>query len=251
MNSDRTLIVNADDFGRSAGINRGIIRAFEHGVVTSASLMVRWPLASAAAAYARRWPALSLGLHLDLGEWSYRDGDWAPLYEVVRLDDPIAVEREAQDQLAAFRQLVGANPTHLDSHQHIHRREPIRSVLLEMARRLDVPLRHECSVRYCGDFYGQDADGSSLPANLTADYFISILSRLPSGITELCCHPAEEEQLDTMYCRERVQELRILCDPQTRAAIIRLGIEPSSFKSLRLSRGQGSHELDQCIRSAP
>jgi predicted glycoside hydrolase/deacetylase ChbG (UPF0249 family) len=43
------LIVNADDFGQSAGINRGIIAAHEQGMVTSASLMVRWPAAHEAA----------------------------------------------------------------------------------------------------------------------------------------------------------------------------------------------------------
>lgn len=251
MSSERTLIVNADDFGRSAGINRGIIRAFEHGVVTSASLMVRWPFSSEAAEYAGGRPALSLGLHLDFGEWAYRDGDWAPVYEVVGIDDPHAIRREAHDQLATFRRLVGAHPSHLDSHQHVHRREPIRSVLLEMARALDLPLRHECLVRYCGEFYGQDVDGSPLPANLTPEYFVSLLSQLPSGITELCCHPGEEEELDTMYCRERVQELRILCDPQTRAAVIRLGIELSSFNSSRLTWGQGWRERNQYIRSAP
>ena len=39
----RAAIVNADDFGQSAGINRGIVEAHERGIVTSASLMVRWP----------------------------------------------------------------------------------------------------------------------------------------------------------------------------------------------------------------
>ena len=50
----RYLIVNADDFGQSHGVNRGIIEAHERGVVTSASLMVRWPAARKAAAYARK-----------------------------------------------------------------------------------------------------------------------------------------------------------------------------------------------------
>ena len=46
-------IVNADDFGQSPGITRGVIAAHERGIVTSASLMVRWPSANEAAAYAR------------------------------------------------------------------------------------------------------------------------------------------------------------------------------------------------------
>src|SRR4051794_16830036 len=48
---DRYVIVNADDFGQSRGINRGIILAHEQGIVTSASLMVRWAAAAEAAAY--------------------------------------------------------------------------------------------------------------------------------------------------------------------------------------------------------
>ena len=49
----RRLIVNADDFGQSPGVNRGIIEAHQHGIVTSASLMVSWPAAAEAAAYGR------------------------------------------------------------------------------------------------------------------------------------------------------------------------------------------------------
>src|ERR1700722_19032593 len=59
---DRYVIVNADDFGQSRGINQGIIQAHEQGIVTSASLMVRWAGAAEAAAYGRAHPNFSLGL---------------------------------------------------------------------------------------------------------------------------------------------------------------------------------------------
>ena len=62
MTAAHCLIVNADDFGQSPGVNRGIIEAHEHGIVTSASLMVRWPAAASAAAYAREHARLGLGL---------------------------------------------------------------------------------------------------------------------------------------------------------------------------------------------
>src|SRR5438034_11679377 len=78
----RYLIVNADDFGQSAGVNRGIIEAHKAGIVTSASLMVCWPAAVQAAAYARKHPALSLGLHFDFGEWIYHQDNWDNVYEV-------------------------------------------------------------------------------------------------------------------------------------------------------------------------
>ena len=110
MGTQRCLIVNADNFGRSFGVNRGIIEAHEGGIVTSASLMVRWPATTEAAAYGREHRNLGLGLHFDLGEWTHRDGGWAPVYEVVPADDIAAVTDELAPQLATFRQLVGGIP---------------------------------------------------------------------------------------------------------------------------------------------
>jgi predicted glycoside hydrolase/deacetylase ChbG (UPF0249 family) len=233
MSGRKYLIVNADDFGRSPSVNRGIIKAHECGIVTSASLMVRWPAAAAAAAYGQEHPRLSLGLHVDLSEWTYRKGEWVPLYEVVPVADLNAVEGEVSHQLLTFRRLVGKNPTHMDSHQHVHLREPIRSVMIETARNLGVPLRHCGSrARYCGDFYGQTAEGTSLPDMISVGHLIEILSGLPAGLVELGCHPGEGNDLDTMYLREREIETMVLCDPQVRAAIATMRTELCSFGDL-------------------
>ena len=91
MSGARVLIVNADDLGLSPGVNAGIIEAHLRGIVTSASLMVRQPAAREAARLARAHPGLSVGLHLDLCEWQYRDGVWQLEYEVVALQDEVAV----------------------------------------------------------------------------------------------------------------------------------------------------------------
>ncbi|HWC86586.1 MAG TPA: ChbG/HpnK family deacetylase, partial [Solirubrobacteraceae bacterium] len=64
--SERVLIVNADDFGASAGINDGIVEAHASGIVTSTSLMVMGAAADHAVALAREHPALGIGLHLEL-----------------------------------------------------------------------------------------------------------------------------------------------------------------------------------------
>src|SRR5437763_9883092 len=121
----RYLIVTADDFGQSAGVNAGVFEAHERGIVTSASLMVRWPASGAAAAYARGHPRLSVGLHVDLAEHSYVDGEWQARYEVVATDDASAVQEEVERQLARFRDLVGRHPTHLDPDQPVHRADPV------------------------------------------------------------------------------------------------------------------------------
>src|SRR5206468_3886617 len=52
------LVVNADDFGACAGVNRGIVEANRHGIVTSASLMVEMPGSEEAAAMTQECPAL-------------------------------------------------------------------------------------------------------------------------------------------------------------------------------------------------
>jgi predicted glycoside hydrolase/deacetylase ChbG (UPF0249 family) len=232
MAEKKYLIVNADDFGQSRGINRGIIEAHEHGIVTSASLMVRWPAAAEAVAYSRNRPELSLGIHIDLGEWKYQEGSWTPLYKVVRMDDADAIANEVSKQLSLFRALVGNEPTHIDSHQHVHLREPARTVLLTMSRYLGIPLRHLGSVvRYCGDFYGQNDDGSSLSQLISVDHLIRLLTHLSANVTELGCHPGDASDLDTMYRHERELELRALCDSKVRAAIPSLGLELCSFNT--------------------
>jgi chitin disaccharide deacetylase len=232
MPSGRCLIINADDFGQSRGVNRGIVKAYEDGIVTSASLMVRWPAASEAAAYGQSHPQLDLGLHLDLGECAYRDGNWVALYEVVPLDES-AVAAEISSQLRTFHRLVGRDPTHIDSHQHVHLKEPVRPLLEEVARTLGIPLRH-CSptVRYCGDFYGQTATGSPLPHLIASEALINILAALPPGITELGCHPGEDGDLNTMYRIERAQEVKALCDRRVREAVLAQAIELCSFADL-------------------
>jgi predicted glycoside hydrolase/deacetylase ChbG (UPF0249 family) len=225
------LIVNADDFGQSSGINRGIIEAHEHGIVTSASLMTRWPAAVEAARYARTHSELSVGLHLDLGEWVYREGNWTPVYSVVPLGDIEAVTKEIVGQLANFRQLVGRDPSHIDSHQHVHLRELARSALLDIARDLHSPIRHlSTEVHYCGNFYGQTAEGSPLPEFITVEALLDILAALPEGLTELGCHPAKEADLETMYADERLKELAALCDARLRKLITKANIQLCSFR---------------------
>ena len=227
------LIVNADDFGQSAGINRGVITAHRDGIVTSASLMVRWPAATEAAVYARKHPSLSVGLHIDLGEQILRAGEWVPLYSVVPVQDESAVRDEISRQLGLFDRLVGHAPTHLDSHQHVHLREPARALLVEIAERLGVPLRN-CSreVSYCGSFYGQADDGTPLRDVISVDGLIRILETLPPGCTELACHPAAQCDLQTLYSQERLEELKVLCDPSLRTAIATMGFVLRSFADL-------------------
>ena len=224
----RYLIVNADDLGRSSGINAGVYESHARGIVTSASLMVRWPDAGEAAEWARTEPRVSVGLHLDLGEWLYEDNEWGVTYEVVPLDDADAVEEEVRRQLEMFRDLTGRFPTHLDSHQHVHRAGPATFVAENIATELGVPLRDRSPlVRHCGSFYGQTSDGRPLPEVISVANLIDILSDLPPGVTELACHPGRDGT--PPYASERAREVAVLCDPRLRAFLAEERILLRSF----------------------
>ena len=233
MSAACRLVVNADDFGRSAAINRGVLHAHRDGIVTSASLMVRYAAAARAAAAARSHGQLGLGLHLDLGEWEYRDGEWRSVYDVARTDDRDAVEAELARQLTEFERLVGAPATHIDSHQHVHRDEPVRAAVQRTADALGVPVRHAPGVRYCGAFYGQGRRGEPLPELICVDALVALVADLGDGVTELACHPADDVDFESSYATERALELRTLCDPRVAAAVRERGAQLCSFHDLR------------------
>ena len=226
----RSVIVNADDFGLSEGTNRGIIEAHERGIVTSTSLMVRQPAVASAVAYGKVHPEFSIGLHLDLGEWEWRDGEWFQTYEVVATDDAAAVAAEIGRQLETFHRLLGRAPTHLDSHQHVHQHEPVRAAALAAATRLGVPLRGVAGgITFCGHFYGHGPKGSAFPDGISVENLLRLLRELPTGTTELSCHPGLDESLASCYRNERIIEVQTLCDPRVRATLQSEDIRLSGF----------------------
>ena len=231
--AERLLIVNADDFGLSHGVNAGVRQAHEQGIVTSAGLMVRGRAATEAAEYARRTPTLSLGLHVDLGEWEYAEGGWRERYQLYARDDTAAARAEARAQLEMFRGLVGRDPTHLDSHQHLHMGTAAALVLAEIGEELDVPVRHLTDgIRYIGEFYGQSDRGDPHPEGVAPATLVQLIRRLGPGVTEIGCHPAVTVDFESVYGRERVIELETLCDPELRRVLADEEIELRSFSEL-------------------
>jgi predicted glycoside hydrolase/deacetylase ChbG (UPF0249 family) len=195
--------------------------------------MVYWPDAEQAATQARLHSRLSVGLHLDLAEWKQLDGEWSPRYERIDMADTAAVRREVEQQLNGFRALMGRDPSHIDSHQHLHLRESVRPVVAETAHALGIPFRFESDeIRYCGSFYGQDEFGRPVWRAVSTEALIEILEQIPEGFTELCCHPGDWSDFENEYNAERVREVETLCDPRVRAAVQRLRIQLCSFRDV-------------------
>lgn len=224
----RLLIVNADDFGLSRGVNRGIIEAHERGIVTSASLMVNRPAAQDAAEAARRHPDLGLGLHVELRRRHVSRRPWTR----IRSGDARrrSVEAELAAQLERFRRIVDRDPTHLDSHQHRHRAPELREVFAAAGEELGVPVRQlDDEIAFCGEFYGHDGAGREAPEKIAPAALVALLEGLGDGVTELGCHPGYDDGIDAWYRQGRAQEVATLCDPAVRDAVDRLGFRLVSF----------------------
>jgi predicted glycoside hydrolase/deacetylase ChbG (UPF0249 family) len=141
--------------------------------------------------------------------------------------------KELRGQLEEFRRLVERDPSHIDSHHHRHRIEPLTPLFLDLAQELDVPLRHFTpAIRFCGDFYGQDGQGRPHPEAIRPETLVGLLRGVSSGITELGCHPGYTDGLKAWYREERVQEIDSLCDPRVAAAADQLGVTLISFREI-------------------
>src|SRR5215472_3344931 len=157
------------------------MEVYERGALTSASLMIGMPAAREAVALAKTAPNLGVGLHLEL-----TNEDATPK---VDFDDSRACAAEIDAQIAAFCDAMGALPTHLDTHQNVHRDERLRPLFVEAAARYDLPLREHSPVRYFSNFYGQ-WDDIAHPEHISIESLLYMLRQeLHHGITELSCHP--------------------------------------------------------------
>ena len=150
----RRLIVNADDFGLTTGINRAIVEAHENGIVSSATLMANAAKFDEAAAHAQRSPQLGVGCHVMLVDGTplrdpatlptlARDGQFASQLSGVALRawtgriSSSEVEHEVAAQLGKLRE-AGIAVTHVDTHKHTHVLPAILRPLLRAARQCGV-----------------------------------------------------------------------------------------------------------------
>lgn len=209
----RLLVVNADDFGLARGVNDGIIEAHLNGIVTSASLMVQRHSAVEAANLADAHPELSVGLHFE------DDG-------TADVDDPAQAERAFAAQLERFRELIGRDPTHVDSHHHVHAERGRLGTFKQLVEPIGIPLRHAGQVRYIGGFWGQPD-----PGHVRRAFLLQLIEAdAGEGFSELGCHPARiSDDLRSSYLHERAIELRTLTEPGLRDELESTGVRLVSF----------------------
>ncbi|MGE8205363.1 chitin disaccharide deacetylase [Heyndrickxia sp. NPDC080065] len=245
------LIINADDFGLSRGVNYGIIESHKNGIVTSTTLMVNMPAAEHAVNLVKNCPSLGVGVHLNLtaGKPIHTNvpslindrGYFHHNRDLLKKGNWMDLEKELRAQIEYFYTL-GLEPTHIDTHHNIHANEPISSIVESISKEYVLPVRQLTNTNkskqipeFCSDFHKDNA---------TYETLVSIFKRVQKSPIEMMCHPGfiDETLLNlSSYNLPRIRELSILIDNKTKEAVNKYDIQlkcyktfcPSSFMDLR------------------
>ncbi len=154
--SQKYLIINADDFGWSRGVNDGIIESHLNGVLTSTTLFANAPATRDAISLAEKYPSLEVGIHLSYTPWqpilpismlsSIFKKDGSAKFSTPLLWASAALMRSVRDQLylhfksqIEHLKMQGLNPTHIDTHKHLHYFPAVMEIVCKLANEFDIP----------------------------------------------------------------------------------------------------------------
>ena len=245
------LIVNADDFGLTPGCNAGIVKGLTEGIISDTTIMINSQYAPDAVRLFKEQGLNRAGLHLNL---SY-GAPVSPPGEVASLVDdkglfPRKIDRSIPNMKAAEIERVlwaqmdkflatGLTLTHIDSHHHAHAYPQAIDIVIDMAKKQGVPLRHTDEVKakimaagvkttdyFSMDFYGEKA---------TMENLTGIIKKYETGVLEIMSHPGESEELIfsiSSYNVARTRELAIMTSAEMKNFLAANNIELISFAEL-------------------
>ena len=270
--TDKLLIINGDDTGMCHAANVATIDSLEHGLMTSATIMVPCPWFTEIARYAEVNPRKDFGVHLcHTSEWQvYRWRPVAPLGKVPGLVDkegylwrsvpevyqhatPGEALTEARAQVRKALD-AGIDITHLDTHMGALNFDPrYAQVYLKLGKEFNLPLRMPSQVT-AARFGFTDlreqfaAEGIVFPDYLIYDeldeeksgvkqFWMKILRNLKPGVTELFIHaakPTEELRHITNSWKIRSEEYEVFTNDDSLRKLVRdLGIIRIGYRPLR------------------
>lgn len=267
----KKLIINADDFGFSEAFNYGVIHAFEHGILTSASIMPNMDAAVHAAALAKMHPKLCISQHTNIVQGNccadpaaipsivrpdgsfYRSGEYMadgfakPNSTGTRVADKEDFKRETRAQLERFKQLLGYYPVHIEGHSILS--AAIMQGLGEVAKEygmhmmtfdnahqegyMDVWYPFDPEVAKAVGFFENDC--------LSAEGIIKLLEYFKSTDHEICaihCHPGYVDATimdNSTLVLPRCRDLLALCDPRVAEWIKNNGIELIRYDDIKIA----------------
>jgi predicted glycoside hydrolase/deacetylase ChbG (UPF0249 family) len=247
MIPSRFLIINADDLGISPEVNRGIFIAYEKGVITDASLLIKGPYTQQALKMIKKNPSFQVGIHIDLDPllgWKSPGIERLPrrkLLEMMNEPDFIReIKHEVDKQMTDFLD-AGLIPSHIDTHHHVHGFPQIFEVLVESMDRHGIK-----AIRFSKDGYsllGRDEIRITTeqahwmedalrekkimhPHHLIDPIIPFFLKEIPAGVSELMVHPSMGGD------QWRQRDFEMLMDPLFLSTVQDEGIQLISFAEL-------------------
>jgi predicted glycoside hydrolase/deacetylase ChbG (UPF0249 family) len=250
MISPRFLIINADDLGISAEVNRGIFIAHEKGVVTDASLLIKGPYVHLAMEMIKKRPSFPVGIHIDLDPllgWKSPGIERLPRQKLLAMmkeaDFVAKIKKEIDQQVTVFLE-EGLIPSHVDTHHHVHGFPQIFELLVDavvkhgikairfskkgytLLGREDIPIAPE-HARWMEDTLCEKKIFH--PHHLIDPLFPFSLKEIPTGVSELMVHPS----IGGDQWRQR--DFEMLMDPLFLRTVQDEGIQLISFSELASS----------------
>ena len=150
----KKIIINADDFGLTASVTRGVLKAHKCGIVSSTTVMVNRPYAQKALNLSKFYPKLGVGLHLVfnkdkptlksskvktlINENGYFHKDTFQFKEKISLSE---LKKEFINQVLTFKKFSGKLPDHIDCHHWGILYPPFFKIYIEVAEKFNIPVR--------------------------------------------------------------------------------------------------------------
>ncbi|MGX7777088.1 carbohydrate deacetylase [Streptococcus pluranimalium] len=244
----KQVIINADDFGYSPAVNAGIVKAYQDGILTSTTLMANMPGCLEAVELAKKNPGLGVGVHMVLtcgqamtkGKTISQNGHFYSLKDYQEYRSQIDDEEIFEEWCHQIDYLLekGLQPTHIDSHHHLHTFPENLVITKRIAQKYQLPMRNAYDLE----------KNVSLPYQIGATGFLD-LSNYPNirdlshsfeelkpecldeiravldlvkdnAITELMVHPAYVDEIlyfNSSFNVQRIKEVSLLCDKHVAA----------------------------------
>ncbi len=277
------LIVNADDLGFETGVNRAIFEGHDRGIVTSTSLMAGGSAFDEAVAGALARPRLGVGVHLALHELRPvlardaipdlvgDDGRLKPLGQVVRalLLGRIPLEQAEAEYSGQIERVLaaGIQPTHLDSHCHLHALPALARIVHALGARFGIPCARKPEMDSLEDLRGAPLSrwpvsvmissssrvairgidhalrtparfvGLARSGEIDERWLVRVIETLePGSVAELMVHPGDgsgegDPDADHGPARRRV-EFETVVSPRVRAELDARGVQLVDYRFL-------------------
>lgn len=228
------LILNADDFGYTKEINRGIMHGMRNGIITSTTVLTNCEIDPSDCEELKSIKHIGIGLHLNLtlekpltNGSSIQDNN-GYFYDRKQLDfsqlNLTEVEQEFRAQIKRFIELFQQLPSHFDSHHSIHDHPTILTITLKLMQEYKMPARRLSNIAFVPNFFGQNASVENLKE--------IIIKHKDQECIEIMTHPGYCDDIlrsKSSYSDNRENELSVLISHEIKTFINQEKIELSYY----------------------